>query len=106
MTNYGAYPLWAMDEGLVGDFAPDQLGVSLELENDLWTWAAEFDLSLKVDDPPNSRWSDERHKQHLEEGLVLARCIKSELPDREVFALNAEGALIEITGNDTAQATI
>jgi len=77
MTDYDTYPLWALDEGLVGDFAPHQLGVSLELENDLWSWAGEFDASLDRDDPANSHWSEARHGQHIEEGLTLARRIKS-----------------------------
>ena len=98
MTDYGTYPLWAMDDGLVGDFAPDHLGVSLELENDLWSWAADFDMSLNVDDPANSHWPEARHRQHLQEGLALARRIKLELPDREVFALDADGTLVEISG--------
>jgi hypothetical protein len=102
MTDYDTYPLWAMDEGLVGDFAPGALGVSLELENDLWSWAGEFDMSLNRDDPADSHWSEARHRQHIEEGLSLARRIKSELPEREVYALNTEGDLIEIMDRDQA----
>jgi hypothetical protein len=102
MADYGTYPLWALDDGLVGDFAPNHLGVSLELENDLWSWAADFDMSLNVDDPANSHWPEERRRHHIQEGLALARRIKLELPDREVFALDAEGALVEITGDDPA----
>lgn len=96
MTDYGCYPLWAMDEGMIGPFAPNLLGVSPELENDLWAWAAEFDMSLNIDDPAKSHWPEERHRQHIEQGLSLARRIKLELPEREVFALNGEGTLIEI----------
>jgi hypothetical protein len=104
MADYGCDPLWAMDEELIGPFSPQHLGVSMELENDLWAWAGAFDLSFDIDDPAKSRWPDERYKQHLEEGLALARRIKSELPEREVFALNAEGALVEIAGSDAAGA--
>jgi hypothetical protein len=104
MTDYSCYPLWAMDEELIGPFSPQHLGVSMELENDLWAWAGEFDLSFDIDDPAKSRWSDERYKQHLEEGLTLARRIKSELPDREIFALDTAGSLIEITADDAASA--
>lgn len=102
MADYGTYPLWAMDDGLVGDFAPNQLGVSLELENDLWTWAGEFDVSLNVDDPAKSNWSEARYGEHIAQGLALARRIKSELPDREVFALDAEGTLVEVTAGDAS----
>jgi hypothetical protein len=100
MTDYGTYPLWAMDDDLIGEFAPNHLGVSLELENDLWSWAADFDMSLNVDDPANSHWPEERHRQHLEQGLALARRIKQEVPDREIFALDAKGVLIKINGDD------
>ena len=105
MADYGCCPLWAMDEGLIGPFAPHHLGVSVELENDLWAWVGEFDMSHNIDDPARSRWSDERYKQHIEEGQALARRIKAELPDRDVFALDAEGTLIEITGDGSAKAT-
>ena len=104
MTDYGCYPLWAMDQGKIGPFSPYHLGVSLELENDLWAWASEYDMSLDADDPANSTWSKERHHQHLEQGLSLARRIKQELPAREVFALDGEGALVEIQG-DAARST-
>jgi len=105
MTDYSCYPLWAMDEEKIGPFSPEHLGVSVELENDLWAWAGEFDLSFDIDDPAKSRWSAERYKQHIEQGLAIARRIKRELPEREVFALDAEGALVEITAGDAAKST-
>ena len=101
MADYGCYPLWALDAGKIGNFSPYYLYVSLELENDLWAWAAEFDMSLNADDPANSKWSAERHREHIEQGLALARRIKGELPDREVFALDTGGNLTEITTSDT-----
>jgi hypothetical protein len=103
MADYGTYPLWAMDEGLIGDFAPQDLGVSAELTADLWAWANDFELSLNPDDPVDSRWSDDRHKQHVADGLALARRIKHELPEREVFVHDANGDLVEIKGDGSAQ---
>lgn len=97
MADYRMYPLWAMDDGLIGDFAPQDLGVSDDLNVDLWTWANEFDASLNPDDPATSLWSSERYTQHVEQGLALARRIKRELPDREVFAKDTNGDLVEIT---------
>ena len=105
MADYGCYPLWAMDEGKIGNFSPYYLYASLELENDLWAWAAEYDMSLNADDPANSKWSEERHREHIERGLSLARRIKAELPEREVFALNAEGSLVEVIAGDPATST-
>lgn len=102
MADYGCYPLWAMDEGKVGPFSPYHLDVSLELENDLWAWAAEYDTSLNADDPTRSHWSEERHRQHIEQGLTLARRIKAERPEREVHALNTDGVLIEIAAGADA----
>ncbi|HWV82250.1 MAG TPA: hypothetical protein VNZ50_12530 [Hyphomicrobiaceae bacterium] len=99
MADYDCYPLWALDEEKIGNFAPNHLGVSLELENDLWTWASDFDMSLNVDDPAESLWSDEQHREHIEQGLALARRVKAELPEREVFALDSGGALIEVTAD-------
>lgn len=103
MADYGTLPLWAMDEGLIGDFAPQDLGVSEKLTADLWTWANELEASLNPDDPANSRWSADRHRQHVEEGIALARRIKRELPDREVFVHDASGALVEVTSEDAAK---
>lgn len=105
MADYQCYPLWAMDEGKIGCFSPYHLGVSVELESDLWNWAGEFDASLNLDDPANSKWSKERYEQHIEQGLALARRIKQELPEREVFTLNADGALVEIEGANPAAPT-
>ena len=105
MADYQCYPLWAMDEGKIGCFAPNHLGVSWELENALWNWASDFDMSLNDEDPAQSLWSDERHRQHIEEGLAIARRIKGELPERKVFAVNHEGTLIEIEGTSPATPT-
>jgi hypothetical protein len=102
MADYGTSPLWAMDEGLAGEISPQDLGVSGDLTADLRAWANDFELSLNPDDPADSRWPDDRHKQHVAEGLALARRIKRELPDREVFVHDANGDLVEITADDSA----
>ena len=96
MADYGCYPLWAMDDGLIGDFSPQDLGSSEALTADLWAWANEFELSLNPDDPANSRWSGDRFKQHVAEGMALAHRIKRELPKREVFVHDESGVLIEV----------
>jgi hypothetical protein len=103
MADYGTCPLWAMDEGLLGDFPPQDLGVSEELTADLWAWANDFDASLNPDDPANSRWSEDRCKQHVAEGIALAHRIKCELPDREVFVHDASGALVEVKAGDSTE---
>ena len=100
MADYGTFPLWAMDDGLIGDFSPQDLGVSEALTADLWAWANAFDLSLNPDDPANSRWSAERYTQHVTDGIALARRIKRELPDREVFVHDASGTLVEVTDDN------
>ena len=100
MADYGTFPLWAMDDGLIGDFAPQDLGASEELTADLWAWANDFELSLNADDPADSRWSADRHKQHVADGVALARRIKRELPDREVFVHDEKGDLVEIKTAD------
>ena len=99
MADYGTFPLWAMDDGLIGDFSPQDLGVSEALTADLWAWANAFDLSLNPDDPANSRWSAAPYTQHVTDGIALARRIKRELPDREVFVHDASGTLVEVTDN-------
>ena len=96
MADYGTYMLWALDEGNVGSVAPQDLGVSDELSADLWTWANDFDMSIDLDDPAASRWTDERRRAHVEQGIALARRIKREYPDREVFVHDTSGDLVEV----------
>lgn len=100
MADYGMFPLWAMDDGLIGNFAPQDLGVSERLTADLWAWANEFDMSLNADDPANSHWSEARFREHTEHGVALARRIKRELPEREVFVRDSSGNLIEVKSAD------
>lgn len=100
MADYGCYPLWGMDQGPLGGFAPEDLGVSEELRADLWTWANEFDISIDLDDPAKSRWTAERQREHVAQGIALARRIKREFPDREVFVHDESGTLVEVDGAD------
>lgn len=100
MTDYGSFPLWGMDDGAIGNFAPQDLGVSDELSADLWAWVNDFDMSFNPDDPATSRWSDERQRAHVEQGVALARRLKCEFPDREVFVHDTRGELVEIEAVD------
>jgi hypothetical protein len=102
MADYGIYPLWSMDDGLVGNIAPQDLGVSDELSADLLTWASEFDMSLDTDNPAVSRWTAERRREHAAQGIALARRIKREFPDREVFVHDESGELVEVDAPATA----
>lgn len=85
MADYGAYPLWALDEGLYGDFPPEHLELSSELCRDLNAWAEAYTSSLDPDDPCSSRWSDAEHRAHVATARALAARLAREKPDRRIY---------------------
>ena len=57
MADYDCHPLWALDADLVGDFPPEDIGVSAELCHDLKDWAQSFNASstATIRPTPSSR---------------------------------------------------
>ena len=51
MADYDCDPLWALDEELYGDIAPELMGLSPELTRDLNAWAEAYTSSLNRDGP-------------------------------------------------------
>lgn len=98
MADYYAYPLWAADEGLYGDFPPEQLGLSAELTSALNDWAEAFTSSLDPDRPGESRWSGEQHRAHEAEARELAVRLARERPDRRIFIMDRDAGTVEIKG--------
>lgn len=104
MADYHAYPLWAMDEHLYGDFPPEQLGLSPDLSASLNAWADAFTSSLNGDDPANSLWSDEQHRAHQAEARPLALRIRRERPDLKVYVADGAGDFVEVGTNPAEEA--
>ena len=96
MANYRTHPLWAMDDHLYGDFAPEQLGLSPELTSDLNAWADALTSSFNEDDPATSLWTDEQHRAHRAEGRPLALRLAQERPDLKIYAHDDDGYVIEV----------
>ena len=102
MADYGAHPLWALDEGMYGDFAPEDIGLSPDLCRDLARWADEYTASLNADDPLDSRWSDEQFLAHESAGRGLAERVAREKPDLTVFLHTREFGVVEVRAGGEA----
>jgi hypothetical protein len=100
MADYDCQPLWALDEGLYGDFAPDALGLSPELTHDLKAWAEAFTASVDRDDPATSLWSEDRHREHEARGRSLAERLARERPDLEVYAWDRTAGAVAVRGEE------
>ena len=100
MAEYDASPLWALDEGLYGDFPPEDLGLSPELTRDLNTWADEYTSSLNRDDPANSLWSEPQHRTHEAAGRPLAVRLARERPDLMIYILAGATGVVEVHADE------
>lgn len=100
MADYETYPLWALDEDLFGDFAPEELNLSPKLTRDLNDWAKAFNTSYDPDDPAVSRWSDEERAAHEAKARMLAVRLARERPDRTIFVMDAEVGVVEVRADE------
>lgn len=96
MADYGCHPLWAMDEDLCGDIAPEALQLSSELVRDFHEWAQAYDASLNSEDAANSLWSDSEHEDHMARGRPLAIRLARERPDLDVYVMDPKDGLVEV----------
>lgn len=80
MADYGCFPLWEASPGVVGNVAPEDLPISLSLQQRLMTWASKFDATLNQDDPSSSGFRSEQAAiEFRQEGEVLAQRLQEEL---------------------------
>lgn len=100
MADYGCHPLWAMDEDLCGDIAPEALQLSSELVRDFHEWAQAYDASLNSEDPADSLWSDSEHEDHMARGRPLAIRLARERPDLVVYVMDPKHGLVEVHEDD------
>jgi hypothetical protein len=99
MSEYQCDPLWSHDPGQSGCFSPRELPLSDELIRDLEAWARTYDGSCNTDDLANPHWSEAEYKAHDAAGIVLARRLKRELPDRQIFVWRLDNGHTEITAD-------
>ena len=100
MADYDCDPLWALDEELYGDIAPELMGLSPELTRDLNAWAEAYTSSLNREDPGNSLWSEEQHRAHERAARPLAVRLARERPDLTIFVLEGATGVVEVRADE------
>ncbi len=85
MSEYECDPLWTHDPGRSGTISPRDLPLSEALIADLDAWATHYNGSFNLEDPTTPHWSEAQYLAHDREGLALARRLKRELPERQIF---------------------
>jgi hypothetical protein len=100
MADYDCHPLWALDEDLVGDFPPEDIGVSAELCRDLKEWAQSFNASLDRENPADTLVTPEEHAAHEQKGRQLAIRIARERPDLEIYAYETATGVVRVYARD------
>ncbi len=103
MSEYQCDPLWTHDPGRSGTFSPRDLPLPETLIEDLEAWSRNYDTSFNMEDPNNPHWSEAQYRAHDEAGVALARRLKRELPDRQIFVWRTgDGNFghVEITAED------
>ncbi len=100
MADYHCHPLWALDEDLYGDFAPETLDLSPALTRDLNAWAEAFTASLNPDDPAAGHWSDAAHAAHAAQARPLAVRLARERPDRRIYVMDPVAGVVEVAADE------
>jgi hypothetical protein len=99
MSEYQCDPLWSHDPGRSGSFSPRELPLSDALIADLEAWALSYDGSFNMEDLNNPHWSEAQYRAHDEAGIALARQLKRELPDRQIFVWRLDNGHTEISAD-------
>jgi hypothetical protein len=100
MADYDCHPLWTLDEGRYGDFAPEELGLSPELTGDLNAWAEAYTASLNREDPASSLWTEDQHRAHEKAGRPLAVRLARDRPDLTVHVLDGATGVVEVHADE------
>ncbi len=100
MADYDCHPLWALDPGIVGNYAPDLLGLSETLTRDLNEWADAFNSFLDRDNPADTQISPSDLATHEAHGRQLAIRLARERPDLEIYAYQTDTGVVRVYGED------
>lgn len=106
MCDYHCMPVWAANEGAVGNIPPNVLGISGALEDALLDWQDRYDGFLNADDPAQPNGTDEDFAAHERQGLQLAQRVKTERPDLMVYVQTNRGVLVARAGTPPEDWTI
>ncbi|MCC6889503.1 MAG: hypothetical protein IT536_13295 [Hyphomicrobiales bacterium] len=100
MAEHDAHPLWALDEGVFGDFPPEALGLSPELARDLNGWAQAYSDMIDRADPASNGWTEAESRAHDAQARQLAARLKRERPDLMVYVTDRAAGIVEIQGEE------
>lgn len=83
MPDYHCSPLWWDGEpGRIGNIDPAEIGLSSDLSQALWAWAARFDETLNQDDPAVSRFANaSEFAAFARDGAQLEQRVREELSE-------------------------
>lgn len=84
-ADYGAFPLWGVDE--IDNIDPAELPLQPQTINRLAAWAKTYDATLNSDYPPDSGFATPADRVAFEqEGIALWHQLRQELaPGYEVY---------------------
>ena len=103
MSEYECDSLWTHDPGRSGTISPRDLPLSEALIADFEAWAKSYDGSFNLEDINSPHWSEAQYAAHDAAGLALARRLKRELPDRQIYVWrlgNGNTGHTEVTADD------
>lgn len=103
MSEYECDPLWTHDPGRSGTISPRDLPLSEALIADLEAWAVSYDGSFNLEDLNNPHWGEAEYAAHDAAGVTLARRLKREMPDRQIYVWrlgNGNTGHTEITADE------
>ncbi|WP_370463638.1 hypothetical protein [Pantoea sp. B9002] len=91
MADYGCYPLWGTTPDDFGDISPEDLSISSNLKDSLYSWAKRYDAILNMDDPASSGFKDkEEEEKFIKDGYELARNLQDELGNQYEVIYHSE----------------
>jgi hypothetical protein len=89
-----------LDPGVVGNYAPDLLGLSETLTRDLNEWADAFNSFLDRDNPADTEISPSESAAHEARGRQLAIRLARERPDLEIYAYQTDTGVVRVYAED------
>ena len=90
-----AGPLWALDEGLYGDFPPEDLTFRRTHARPE-RMGGRLPSALNRDDPASSLWTEEQSSAHEAAARPLAVRLARERPDLTVYVLDGTTGVVEV----------
>lgn len=111
MVDWETWPLWvSADEDIPDSYSVSEIAeivpLSSELLEKISNWNAEFQDKYNKSSPQDSGFASEQELQvFLDEGRILAQCLRSECPPEITILYGGDGSVNELIElDDTARA--